>query len=95
MKITCMATSIHIIRRSSQTDSRAQYAVLTKVLGVKKVHCVVGFSMGGQQVGPSVSIVNGSLNQFVSVAGLPLGDGVPRLRRQDRSGRFRRQDEYA
>lgn len=29
---------------------RAQYAVLTKHLGVKKLHCVVGFSMGGQQV---------------------------------------------
>lgn len=30
--------------------SRAQYAVLTGELGVKKVFCVVGFSMGGQQV---------------------------------------------
>ncbi|OCB90443.1 homoserine acetyltransferase [Sanghuangporus baumii] len=28
---------------------RAQYAVLAKKLGVQKLHCVVGFSMGGQQ----------------------------------------------
>ncbi|KAL5507007.1 hypothetical protein ACEPAH_6463 [Sanghuangporus vaninii] len=28
---------------------RTQYAVLTRKLGVKKLHCVVGFSMGGQQ----------------------------------------------
>ncbi|KAF8556368.1 alpha beta hydrolase fold protein [Imleria badia] len=34
---------------SYEDNIRAQYAVLTKVLGVKKVHCVVGFSMGGQQ----------------------------------------------
>ena len=30
-------------------DRRAQYAVL-RHLGVEKVRCVVGFSMGGQQV---------------------------------------------
>ncbi|GJJ06274.1 hypothetical protein Clacol_000465 [Clathrus columnatus] len=29
---------------------RAQYIVLTEKLGVKKVHCVLGFSMGGQQI---------------------------------------------
>jgi len=34
---------------SYEDNIRAQYAVLTKHLGVKKVHCVVGFSMGGQQ----------------------------------------------
>ena len=34
----------------SPVSSRAQYAVLTKELNVKKVHCVIGFSMGGQQV---------------------------------------------
>ena len=34
----------------SQSSSRAQYAVLTKELNVKKVYCVIGFSMGGQQV---------------------------------------------
>ncbi|KAH7926734.1 alpha/beta-hydrolase [Leucogyrophana mollusca] len=34
----------------SYTDNiRAQYAVLTKELGVSKVYSVVGFSMGGQQ----------------------------------------------
>jgi homoserine acetyltransferase len=30
--------------------SRAQYAVLTKKLGIQKVFLVIGFSMGGQQV---------------------------------------------
>ncbi|KAF8131698.1 Alpha/Beta hydrolase protein [Boletus edulis] len=34
---------------SYEDNIRAQYAVLTKVLGVKKVYCVVGLSMGGQQ----------------------------------------------
>jgi hypothetical protein len=33
-----------------EIHSRAQHAVLTKVLGVRKVYCVLGFSMGGQQV---------------------------------------------
>ncbi|KAH0827893.1 Alpha/Beta hydrolase protein [Lanmaoa asiatica] len=40
---------VHIIVYSFETNSRAQYAVLTKVLGVKKVYCALGFSMGGQQ----------------------------------------------
>jgi homoserine acetyltransferase len=30
--------------------SRAQYIILTKVLGVQHIFCVIGFSMGGQQV---------------------------------------------
>jgi homoserine acetyltransferase len=30
--------------------SRAQHTVLTKVLGIQKVLCAIGFSMGGQQV---------------------------------------------
>ncbi|KIJ67815.1 hypothetical protein HYDPIDRAFT_173571 [Hydnomerulius pinastri MD-312] len=34
---------------SYEDNIRAQYAVLTKVLGVKKVYCALGFSMGGQQ----------------------------------------------
>ncbi|KAG2368433.1 Alpha/Beta hydrolase protein [Suillus spraguei] len=33
-----------------EDNVRAQYAVLTKKLGVKKVFCVIGFSMGAQQV---------------------------------------------
>ncbi|TCD70310.1 hypothetical protein EIP91_003939 [Steccherinum ochraceum] len=32
-----------------EDNARAQYAVLTKELGVTKVYCVAGFSMGGQQ----------------------------------------------
>ncbi|KAF9241613.1 Alpha/Beta hydrolase protein [Melanogaster broomeanus] len=34
---------------SYEDNIRAQYAVLTKALGVKKVYCAVGLSMGGQQ----------------------------------------------
>ncbi|PCH36082.1 homoserine O-acetyltransferase [Wolfiporia cocos MD-104 SS10] len=34
---------------SYEDNIRAQYAVLTGQLGIKKVHCVIGFSMGGQQ----------------------------------------------
>ncbi|KIJ07399.1 homoserine O-acetyltransferase [Paxillus involutus ATCC 200175] len=34
---------------SYEDNIRAQHAVLTKVLGVRKVYCVLGFSMGGQQ----------------------------------------------
>jgi len=34
---------------SYEDNIRAQYAVLTKHLGVKHVFCVIGFSMGGQQ----------------------------------------------
>ncbi|KAJ8591180.1 alpha beta hydrolase fold protein [Rhizopogon salebrosus TDB-379] len=34
---------------SYDDNIRAQYAVLTQKLGIKKVFCVVGFSMGGQQ----------------------------------------------
>ena len=32
------------------SNSRAQYNVLTQVLNVNKLFCVIGFSMGGQQV---------------------------------------------
>ncbi|KAH7914145.1 alpha beta hydrolase fold protein [Hygrophoropsis aurantiaca] len=34
---------------SYEDNIRAQYTVLTKKLGIKKVFCVIGFSMGGQQ----------------------------------------------
>ncbi|KAF9241617.1 Alpha/Beta hydrolase protein [Melanogaster broomeanus] len=34
---------------SYEDNIRAQYAVLTKALGVKKVYCAMGLSMGGQQ----------------------------------------------
>ncbi|ESK97072.1 homoserine acetyltransferase family protein [Moniliophthora roreri MCA 2997] len=34
---------------SYEDNIRAQYTVLTKVLGIKEVFCVIGFSMGGQQ----------------------------------------------
>lgn len=48
-KTTCeFIVSIHVTLLISPR-SRAQHAVLTKCLGVSKVFCVVGFSMGGQQ----------------------------------------------
>ncbi|KAG1736782.1 homoserine acetyltransferase [Suillus lakei] len=34
---------------SYEDNVRAQYAVLTKHLGMRKLFCVIGFSMGGQQ----------------------------------------------
>jgi len=34
---------------SYEDNIRAQYTVLTKMLGVQKVFCAIGFSMGGQQ----------------------------------------------
>lgn len=34
---------------SYEDNIRAQYTVLTKVLGIKNVYAVIGFSMGGQQ----------------------------------------------
>uniref|UniRef100_A0A0W0FGT0 Putative alpha beta hydrolase fold protein n=1 Tax=Moniliophthora roreri TaxID=221103 RepID=A0A0W0FGT0_MONRR len=34
---------------SYEDNIRAQYTLLTKVLGIKEVFCVIGFSMGGQQ----------------------------------------------
>ncbi|KAH7888667.1 homoserine acetyltransferase [Phlebopus sp. FC_14] len=34
---------------SYEDNVRAQYAVVTNVLGIKKVYCVAGFSMAGQQ----------------------------------------------
>jgi len=35
---------------SYEDNIRAQYIVLTKVLGVQQIFCAVGFSMGGQEV---------------------------------------------
>ncbi|KIM75515.1 hypothetical protein PILCRDRAFT_827226 [Piloderma croceum F 1598] len=34
---------------SYEDNTRAQYIILTKVLGVQHIFCVIGFSMGGQQ----------------------------------------------
>jgi hypothetical protein len=42
--------------------SRAQHAVLTQKLGVKKVFCVIGFSMGAQQVNVFVESNDGFAN---------------------------------
>lgn len=47
---TCKHINCATRLRSQYPSRRAQYAVLTKHLGVTKLHCVVGFSMGGQQV---------------------------------------------
>ena len=44
---------------------RAQYAVLTKVLGVKKAYAVIGFSMGGQQVNYIAIVVERTVERRV------------------------------
>ncbi|TDL24200.1 alpha/beta hydrolase fold protein [Rickenella mellea] len=41
--------NMHVFFQTCSDVIRAQHAVLTKALGVQKVFCVVGFSMGGQQ----------------------------------------------
>lgn len=50
MKIICTQRECSALFFSHVLRSRAQYAVLTKQLGVKKIHTAIGFSMGGQQV---------------------------------------------
>lgn len=74
-KITCESFSIErrCIRLTSDT-SRAQQAVLTKKFGLQKIFCVVGFSMGGQQVDSGSSFKDSCI---LIMLGIPLGDYVP------------------
>ena len=60
MKTTCTLSSCEETCSLRQLLSRAQYTVLTKHLGVTKIHCIVGFSMGGQQVDVSSPQNSGS-----------------------------------
>lgn len=46
----CLYEFVNSFEYSSVNGSRAQYDLLTDKLSVKKLHCVAGFSMGGQQV---------------------------------------------
>jgi len=48
---------------------RAQYAVLTKHLDIKKVHMVVGFSMGGQQAYHWAVMYPDFLEKYVVICG--------------------------
>ncbi|KAH9839211.1 homoserine O-acetyltransferase [Rhodofomes roseus] len=48
---------------------RAQYTVLTKVLGVQKVHCVIGFSMGGQQSYHWAAMYPDYVEKFIAICG--------------------------
>ena len=50
----CVKTSLRLLVRAEHLlcnlPSRAQYAVLVKKLKISKIFCVIGLSMGGQQV---------------------------------------------
>jgi len=48
---------------------RAQHTVLTKALGVKKVHAVVGFSMGGQQAYYWAIMFPEMVERFICICG--------------------------
>ncbi|KAL6308214.1 homoserine O-acetyltransferase [Sparassis latifolia] len=52
---------------SYEDNIRAQYAVLTKKLGIKKIYCVVGFSMGGQQAYHWPVIYPDFVERFVAI----------------------------
>lgn len=52
---------------SYEDNIRAQHAVLTKHLGVRKVFCVVGFSMGGQQAYHWPVVFPDFVERFVSI----------------------------
>jgi len=54
---------------SYEDNIRAQYAVLTKKLDVKKVFCVVGFSMGGQQAYHWPVVYPDFVERFVAICG--------------------------
>ncbi|KAH9859026.1 homoserine O-acetyltransferase [Lenzites betulinus] len=50
-----------------EDNIRAQYAVLTRHLGVQKVYCVVGFSMGGQQAYHWATVYPDFVERFVAI----------------------------
>ncbi|KAG2150371.1 Alpha/Beta hydrolase protein [Suillus clintonianus] len=52
---------------SYEDNIRAQHAVLTKHLGVRKAFCVVGFSMGGQQAYHWPVVFPDFVERFVSI----------------------------
>ncbi|KAK7472808.1 hypothetical protein VKT23_000915 [Stygiomarasmius scandens] len=54
---------------SYEDNIRAQYAVLTKGLGVTEVYCVVGFSMGGQQAYHWPVLYPDFVKRFICICG--------------------------
>ncbi|EIN04213.1 homoserine acetyltransferase [Punctularia strigosozonata HHB-11173 SS5] len=54
---------------SYEDNIRAQYAVLTKKLGVQTLHMVVGFSMGGQQAYYWATVYPEFVERFVCICG--------------------------
>ncbi|TFK92706.1 homoserine O-acetyltransferase [Polyporus arcularius HHB13444] len=54
---------------SYEDNIRAQYAVLTKELNVKKVYCVIGFSMGGQQAYYWPVVYPDFVEKFIPICG--------------------------
>ncbi|KAI0674918.1 homoserine O-acetyltransferase [Trametes maxima] len=52
---------------SYEDNIRAQYAVLTQHLGVTKVFCVAGFSMGGQQAYHWATVYPDFVERFVAI----------------------------
>ncbi|KAF8910330.1 homoserine acetyltransferase [Mucidula mucida] len=52
---------------SYQDNIRAQHAVLTKHLGISAVHCVIGFSMGGQQAYHWAVLFPNLVERFISI----------------------------
>ncbi|KAL6300491.1 homoserine O-acetyltransferase [Sparassis latifolia] len=54
---------------SYEDNVLAQYAVLTKELGVKKAFCVIGFSMGGQQAYYWPVMYPDFVEKFISICG--------------------------
>lgn len=54
---------------SYEDNIRAQYAVLTKQLGIQKVFCVIGFSMGGQQAYYWPVMYPDYVEKFIAICG--------------------------
>ncbi|KAH8119534.1 Alpha/Beta hydrolase protein [Phellopilus nigrolimitatus] len=52
---------------SCKDNIQAQHAVLTKRLDVKKLHCVIGFSMGGQQAYHWASMYPDFVERFIVI----------------------------
>ncbi|KAH0827894.1 alpha beta hydrolase fold protein [Lanmaoa asiatica] len=54
---------------SYEDNIRAQYTVLTQKLGIQKVFCVIGFSMGGQQAYYWPVVYPDFVERFVAICG--------------------------
>jgi len=52
-----------------EDNIRAQYAVLTKGLGVRKIYCVLGHSMGGQQAYHWAIMYPDFVERFICICG--------------------------